>query len=239
MIYYSEPLKIEITGRSVFVNDEVRGFSVRNFSEMNDVFMKQQVKRDYRDYPFYFMFRSIAEKEGLRYDITLIPAKNVDGEYAKTYGHYHPEAEKGLSYPEIYQILDGSAVFILQKEKSDQTVDVLITWGGKGSVLLIPPNWGHVTINASRTRMLILGNLVADNFESDYSKYKENRGAAFYTTDFGLEQNSNYIIRRSEKVKPEQINSRYGFECSDLLKEFIENPSKFEFLKKPSLIAKA
>lgn len=237
MIYYSEPIKLEVKGRSVFVNGEVKDFSVRNFSEMNDVLMKRQTV--HHDYPFYFMFRSIIQKEGLRYDITLIPTKNIDGEYAKTYGHYHPIAEDNLTYPEIYQVLDGTALFLLQKLRNDETVDVIVTYGEKGQVLLIPPNWGHTTINPSKNNMLVLSNLVSDSFESSYAKYKENRGAAYYFTDFGLEQNPNYIIRSTEKKKADQINFKYGFECSDLLKEFVANPDRFEFLKKPSLIAKA
>ncbi|MDD5337160.1 MAG: glucose-6-phosphate isomerase family protein [Candidatus ainarchaeum sp.] len=235
-VYYSEPVKLEIVGRSVFVNGEVKEFSVRNLSQMNDVLMKRQPVLS--DFPLYFMFRSIAAKQGLRYDITIIPPKRIDGEYAKTYGHYHPLAEKGLSYPEVYQILEGRALFIFQKPRSDASLDVMVTYGEKGQALLIPPNWGHTTINASPDRVLILGNLVADGFESDYSAYKEDRGAAYYVTDFGLEPNGNCVVRKTEKLKASDLNMRYGFVCSDLLKEFWADPEKFEFLKKPSLIVK-
>ncbi|MFA5077282.1 MAG: glucose-6-phosphate isomerase family protein [Candidatus Micrarchaeia archaeon] len=233
-IYYSEPVKLEIVGRSVFVNGEVKEFSVRNFSELNEVLMKRQ--QVLNDFPLYFMFRSIVVKEGLRYDITIIPPRRIDGEYAKTYGHYHPLAENGLSYPEAYQILEGRALFVLQKPRSDASVDVMVTYGEKGQAVLIPPNWGHNTINASPDKVLILGNLVADGFESDYSAYKKDLGAAYYVTDFGLEPNGNYVVRKTEKLKASDLNAKYGFECPDLLKEFWANPGKFEFLKKPSLI---
>ncbi len=235
-LYYSEPIRIEVRGRSVFVNWEVKEFTVRSISQMNDVLMKKQAVR--HDFPLYFMFRSIVEKEGLRYDITIIPPKTIGGEYAKTYGHYHPVAQGNLSYPEIYQVLDGKAFFILQKKRSDGSVDVLITYCEKGQVLLIPPNWGHVSVNAAKDKVLVLGNLVADSFQSLYDDYKNDRGAAYYITGYGLEQNENCVIRETWKKKPEEINSKYGFECPDLLKEFWENPERFEFLKQPKQISR-
>lgn len=235
-VYYSEPLKMELKGRSLFINGEVKDFTVRNLSQMNDVLMKRQPVLN--DFPLYFMFRAIAEKDGLRYDVTVIPPKNIAGEYAKTYGHYHPIAEGNLRYPEIYQILDGRALFVLQKKRSDASVDTIITYAEKGQAILIPPNWGHVTINATKDDVLVMGNLVAE-FESEYSDYKDSRGAAYFITENGLEQNPSYLIRSTEKKKPEEINEKYGFECTDLLKEFLENPEKFEFLKKPSIIAKS
>lgn len=234
IIYYHEPVKIELEGRSLFVNGEVKEFSVRNLSEMNEVFIKKYPVLN--DFPLYFMFRSVAGKEGLRYDITVIPPKKIGEEYVKTYGHYHPKIESNLSYPEIYQILDGRALFVLQKKRPDNSVDALITYGEKGQVLLIPPNWGHATVNATQDDILVLANLIANGFESEYSEYKENRGAAYYVTEFGIEQNPHYVIRNTEKKKPDEINAKYGFGCTDLLKEFWENPEKFEFLKRPSII---
>ncbi len=233
-LYYEQPVKLEVRGRSVFVNGEVKDFTVRTLSQMNEVLMrKQQIANDF---PVYFMFRSIAEKDGLRYDMTIIPPKKIGGEHAKTYGHYHAIAEKGLSYPEVYQVLDGKAIFVLQRRRSDLSVDVMITYGEKGQLVIIPPNWGHVTVNASAESVLVMANLVSDNFESDYSDYRVNQGAAYYFTEYGLEQNSNYLIRSTERPEPAELNARYGFQCSDLLKEFWENPRKFEFLKKPSLL---
>ncbi|MBU0586807.1 glucose-6-phosphate isomerase [Candidatus Micrarchaeota archaeon] len=235
-LYYSEPLSIEVKGRSVFVNQEAWEFSVRNISQMNDVLMEKQNPK--RDFPAYFMFRDITKNNGIRYDITLIPPKKFGNELAKTYGHYHPYAIDRLAYPEVYQVLDGKALFILQKKRSDETVDVIITYGLKGQVVLIPPNYGHVSINASTTEKLVMANLVADGFESLYDEYKQNRGAAYYVTEDGLEPNMRYIVRGVDKKKPEEISKQYGLHFLDLLKEFSNNPKKFEFLKKPELIVK-
>lgn len=234
--YYSEPLQLEVKGRFLFVNGEAWEFGVRTISQMNEVLMEKQKFKT--DYPLYFMFRSVAQRNGIRYDVTLIPPKKLGNEFAKTYGHYHPYAKDKLGYPEIYQVLEGKAFFILQKKRGDASVDAIVTYGPKGSIVLIPPNYGHVTVNGSAEEKLVLANLVADGFESDYTDYRENRGGAYYVTDEGLEQNMKYIIRTSEKKKPEEINSEYGFVCSDLLKELFASPEKFEFLKDPTLLSR-
>ena len=43
----------------------------------------------------------------------------LGSEYVKTVGHYHPPVPgTDVSYPEIYQVLDGSATYLLQKVES-------------------------------------------------------------------------------------------------------------------------
>ena len=50
-------------------------------------------------------------------------------EYTKTVGHYHPQIPgTDISYPEIYQVLEGSATYLLQKvehENEDVLLDVV------------------------------------------------------------------------------------------------------------------
>jgi len=75
----------------------------------------------------YFMHRGVyASREDiqkafygankLRFDITVIPPALWGEEYAKTIGHYHFPVE----YPEIYQVVSGEALWILQKCKIDK-----------------------------------------------------------------------------------------------------------------------
>ncbi|MEM3422707.1 MAG: glucose-6-phosphate isomerase family protein [Candidatus Bilamarchaeaceae archaeon] len=232
MIFYSQPFRIELLGTTLIANSKTIHPIVRTFSELKDVLNEEPVSEG----DAYYMYREIIKKDGLRYDITVIPVWEKEKEMSKTYGHCHPIAEKNLSYPEVYQILSGTAIFILQKELSNGGFFVSIVEGKKGDILLIPPNFCHTTINSSKD-MLVLSNIVADDFTSDYSMFKKNHGAAYYVTpDGGFLHNPYYIISQNERVKTNDINKRYGFECKDILLEFVANPQKFEFLKKPSLL---
>ena len=231
---YETPMKIELSENKLLVDGKKITPSVRTLSELKDVLLNP-VKDD-ESIEVYYMFRDIYKKDGMRYDLTLIPYKELAGECVKTYGHCHPIAEEKLTYPEIYQVLEGRALFILQKELGSAATIVTMIDAKKGDVVLIPPNHCHVSINPG-PEDLLLANVVAENFESNYGPFKENKGAAYYYMENGeFVQNDNYIVEKNERITPEEINKRYEFECKDLLTEFYNNPEKFEFLKKPSLI---
>ena len=110
------------------------------------------------NFPAYYMFRDVyyskkdhetIKEHGLRFDITVIPPKKIGKEFIKTFGHYHPPAEDNLSYTEIYEVLKGEAIYLLQKVEGDKVVDVVAVEAGEGDKVIIPPNYGHVTINPS------------------------------------------------------------------------------------------
>lgn len=235
-LIYEEPLKIELLGSRLFVNSITHHRSVRHLSELTDVMMNDIDLETHGDLEVYYMFRGLHKNQGLRYDITLIPDRKIAGECAKTYGHCHPIVEKKLTYPEIYQVLDGRAVFILQNELRSKGTNVLVVDAKKGDILFIPPNNCHVSINPGNEKLL-LANIVADGFESDYSLFKTNRGAAYYYGENGdLIQNTNYFIEKIERFNAADIIKNYNVKWKDLLREFYSNPKQFEILKRPSLL---
>ncbi|MDH7594101.1 MAG: glucose-6-phosphate isomerase family protein [Methanomicrobiales archaeon] len=136
--------------------------------------------------PAYYMYRDLARRQEdrdwlltqrVRFDITVIPPKTICGEYVKTKGHYHPENDDGVAYPELYEVLAGEGHFLLQSLDLRDIVCINATMGEK---VLVPPGYGHVTINPSPVRTLVMANLVSSEFESIYSPYEERCGAAYY-----------------------------------------------------------
>ncbi len=229
---YEEPLKIELIDDVIFVNGTQHPKDVRTYEQMRDVSREELLEKG----ELYYMYRDIYKKDDIRFDITVIPQKKLGKEYAKTHGHYHPKNEEGVEYAEIYQILQGKAMFILQKRKSNDTVDVIIIDAEEKDIVLIPPGYGHVSINKGE-ETLVLSNLVYDKFTSIYGDYKTNKGAAYYyVEEHEIAQNTNYLVNKNERFSPEQMNKKFGVEFKDLLSEFIAEPSKFEFLKKPEML---
>lgn len=134
----------------------------------------------------YAMFRDLArspadrwwlEKNGLRYDITVIPPRVICGEFVKTKGHYHPENAAKHGFPEIYEVLEGTAHYLLQRE---DLTDIVMVTARAGDVVVVPPGYGHVTINPTNDQTLHMANIVSGRFASDYRKYVEGKGAAYY-----------------------------------------------------------
>lgn len=142
--------------------------------------------------PVYYMYRDVARSPAdrrwlcehkIRFDITVIPPRDLYGEYMKTKGHYHPDNQSGTGYPEIYEVLEGNAHYLLQSKDFN---DVVMIPAKTGDVVVIPPGYGHVTINPSRTNVLQMANLVSSAFQSEYQAYEDHRGATFYEMTPGI-----------------------------------------------------
>ena len=141
--------------------------------------------------PLYYMYRDLARSaedrrwladQQLRYDITVIPPFDLCGEYVKTKGHYHPADPAGTGYPELYDVTEGRALFLLQSRTLD---DVILISAETGARVAIPPGYGHITINPSPDATLVLANLVSTAFESEYGEYEILHGAAYYVMSDG------------------------------------------------------
>ncbi|NHW89325.1 MAG: glucose-6-phosphate isomerase [Archaeoglobales archaeon] len=197
-----------------------------------------------KDFDAYYMFRDIFEnhndrekilKHGLRYDFTIIPPASVGREKIKTYGHYHPENSSGLTYPEIYQVIDGKAFFILQKKEFGKISDCIVIEAGKGDIVIVPPNYGHVTINPTE-KVLITSNWVSRNFCSIYEPYTNLRGACYYYIEGEWIKNPRYLenpkIKFLEPHGSMEEEMYYLIEEIEIL-EFLTKPEKYpETLKR-------
>lgn len=121
-------------------------------------------------------------QRGLRYDVTVTLPGSVAGEFVKTAGHYHGLDPDGVGWPEIYDVLFGSAVFVLQLADGDPSGDPAVTRGlaivaSPGDRLIIPPGYGHVTVNTGATP-LVVADLVATASTNHYQGYAVRRGGA-------------------------------------------------------------
>ncbi len=192
------------------------------------------------NFPAYYMYRNCALSErdrekisrlNLRYDYTVIPPARIGDEYIKTYGHYHP-VHREVSYPELYQVISGRAVFLLQKrgKREDELVDFVAVRVEEGEMLLVPPDYGHVMINAGEER-LITSNWVCQSFQSVYEPYARLRGAGYYLTTKGWVENRNYkklpTVREAKSLAGELL------EVDGEMYSLLERPEKLRFLTNP------
>ncbi len=233
MFFYDSPFKLELIGRILEKDGEALPYTTRSVSQLAEVLMDP--KKAGPNSIVYYMFRDVYGHGTLRYDVTVVPPRMFGEEYVKTYGHYHTEAKEGLTYPELYQILNGEAVFIMQTPHKDDSMDCIITKCKKGDIVFVPPNYGHVMINPGSST-LVSANVVSNSFASDYSEYKANHGAAYYSTKDGLVQNLHCIIRKTENLSPRELLSRNRLLTGDLLEEITQRPEKLKFLEDPTLI---
>jgi glucose-6-phosphate isomerase len=227
--------------------DKVTVADVRKLHDMEDVVFDKEwfEETEERNRDVYYMFRDLAKKDSdleeikahhLRYDITVIPPKMLGSEYIKTVGHYHPRVPGTNSYyPEIYQVLEGSATYLLQKVKNgeeDLVLDVVVITAEKGDLVLVPPGYGHVTINAS-DKTLKMANWVCRDFSSVYEPIKRLSGASYFLLKDGFVKNPLYkSIPPIRHFKP-FTHDELGLGSGDNMYDLIHKIEKLRFLTAP------
>lgn len=186
--------------------------------------------------------RGLFERYGVRHDVTVIRPGTVAGEYVKTYGHHHPAPfPGGPSYPEVYEVLAGRGLFLLQRaNRMGELADVCLVEGRPGQKIVIPPDYGHVTINCG-TDWLVVANLVASGWDSTYVLYRARRGAAYYVLHGEMGPvflpNPRYgVVPALRHAEPGL--GRFGIrEDATLYDAFLLDPGAFDFLVHPEVYA--
>lgn len=166
---------------------------IRRLYDLKEVLYDKHWAEKTEDFDAYYMYRGVDYKDGLRYDITVIPFQMFGEEFPKTKGHYHPG-----NYGELYIVLEGKVVYLLQNKDIS---DVYKVEAEKGDAVIIPPQYGHITINPGK-KDLKMANWLSEDIASEYDLILEKEGGAYFYTTKGWLQNENYISRpplRSEE----------------------------------------
>ncbi|MEM2097566.1 MAG: glucose-6-phosphate isomerase family protein [Methanothrix sp.] len=215
---------------------------IRRLSDMRDLLCDTEWASSAEDVDLYYMYRDLylsrADRSrliehDLRYDITIIPPRMLGREYVKTAGHYHPKVPgTDVTYPEVYEVLEGEALYLLQNEDASSVVCIAASEGDK---VIIPPGYGHVTVNRSNKR-LKMANFVCRSFSSIYGPYRDLRGGAYYCTRDGFVKNPRYRdpapLRRLD-APDDGVLKRFGLSRSREMYSALKDPGRLEFLTKP------
>jgi len=205
--------------------------------------------------PAYWMYNGVAyfsaaDTRGVynwRYDLTVLPPGRYGEEYARTAGHYHALIEgTEPSWPEVYEVLHGEALFILQKA-ADPTAgpqdarieDVILMRAGSGSKAMLPPNCGHWTVNVTG-EPLVICNWISADFSSYYESVEQAHGPCCYVKvgpDGPLYQrNRGYAhppahLRHARPVEAPELGLRAD---QPIFRALHERPEQWRYLCNPS-----
>ncbi len=216
--------------------------SVRMLFDMKDVIYDREWLGRANNAELYYMYRELSlskndaltmKEHNLRYDITVIPPRMLGCEFVKTAGHYHPKVTgTDITFSEIYEVLSGEAQYLLQKPEDNQIKDVILIKASAGDKVIIPPGYGHLTINASN-KVLKMANWVARDFESVYSPIKEKGGGAYFILDNGFVKNPRYdSVPEIRLIKPSGFRE-LGLQKSREMYGLVRDIKNLEFLTKP------
>lgn len=235
-------LAVSFDGEEIILGNDVfsKPMHARTLADARPYLMDE--KATSRRKNLYCMYRdahlhqdeSVFRKNGVRYDITVIFPGTLggkNGEYLRTIGHTHPA-------PEIYEVLDGHAMFVLQQTTKSGNATFYIS-ATKGEKIIIPSGYGHVTVNIGK-KPLILADLFSDSIPSDYSLFKKHRGAAYWVLPpvqkkdlFTLSENESYTDIGTVSLGTPPSLLSLGIQSNvPLYTQFIKNPDHFRFLTK-------
>jgi len=222
---------------------------IRHLSEMKEVLFNKEFAEISSDSELYYMYRDLSENEQdkdkmkkhkLRYDITVINPVMLGQEYNKTAGHDHPiVSNTKITYPELYEVLEGKAIFFMQDSKENSIKDVYAIKANKGDKVIVPPNYEHIIINASNEK-LKTANWVCDDFsENIYEPFKNRQGFSYYALKSNsgkIEwvENKNYSnIPELKFLSPNLWLERFDIDKNKNIYNLINNLNKLDFLKNP------
>lgn len=200
----------------------------------------------YRDIVFE-EHRELFKKYDFRYDITVIMQGTINDECKKTSGHYHGYIEgQTYTYPEVYEVLSGEAVYILQKARNfdkpseePEIEEIKAVRVKEGQAVIIPPFWGHCSVNAGEAPLLF-SNIAVVACPMHYEPIKQKHGLGAYVLrengQLKFIKNSNYHhVPDIQVVEPKQnpvLGITFG---KPVYREFIRTPKKFDFLLHPKM----
>ncbi|OGE94675.1 MAG: hypothetical protein A3B10_00795 [Candidatus Doudnabacteria bacterium RIFCSPLOWO2_01_FULL_44_21] len=225
---------------------------VRKFSELMPVLMEQGLKPDYEDR--YFVYRAISlpedeakvKKYHLTYDVTILPPGKLGAEFNKTVGHYHANIPgKNIAHPEIYEVLNGRALFVLQKMDAEfrKVISVLVIEADRGQKVVYPPNYGHVIYNIGPDPV-VTANWCSTNYKALYEPVAQLHGLAYFVTasphqPFDLAANRNYGEIPAARMFTNKFMSGFSIVATNrpMYIEGMLHPDELEFLSNPEKYA--
>jgi glucose-6-phosphate isomerase len=228
---------------------------VRVFEEMQPVLMDREAQSEPAREELYYMYRDVHLPEHekiirdakVRYDITVIPPGMIGKEFIKTVGHFHSRVPgEEFDYPEIYEVLHGQALFLIQKldQNDPNTVrTVMAIKAGKGEKVVYPPNYGHIIVNIGH-EVLVTANWVSSEYTADYKSVAEKQGMAYYVVKGASDRQFEIVPNKNYKDLPEMrfakghMNTSLGFMTDEPMYETgIRHPGRLEFLNNPHKFA--
>ncbi len=193
---------------------------------------------DLEVYRTYEGIRKIQDKElwnDITYSIVILQSGQLNGRYFNTLGYYRSLAENGYCYPEIFQLAQGYAEFLLQqsRENHEQVKDAIIIRMQKHDILVVPPSYGVTIINPS-DKIAIISRIRASDAEEIKEPFHNTKGGCYYRLAEGKwDYNPDYeeipILRLGEPQNKWKSLKR-GI---PIYNSYTYNPHHFKSLIKP------
>lgn len=151
--------------------------STRTLSEMSSVLLNKNLSSSD---PIYWVFSDVSKTWE---NMTIVSPGNYDGEFPKTFGHYHTNSNS----VEKYKLLSGQGILLMQKRKfidddwSPENIEkIYFIEFVPGDEIDISVEWGHSWSNIGSEPLVTLDNWKEGHSPQDYSQIEKLGGMGYF-----------------------------------------------------------
>lgn len=181
-------------------------------------------------------------KRDLLFGVVSYAAGKIGREPVRSQGHVHAVSKScGSSTPEVYEIWDGEAFIYMQETTDDTPGRCYAVYAKAGDVVIVPPYWAHMTVNANPNKPMTFGALCVRDYGYVYDGVRKHHGLAWFPLinekgQITWVKNDSYItdsliITVAREYKEFKIDARVP-----IYTQFENDPDKFLFVSNPYLV---
>lgn len=183
--------------------------------------------------------RTDLEQRMLLYGAVIYSAGTFGREPVHSQGHIHAvSASCSDRTPEVYEIWDGSAIVYMQEGIEDDPGRCIAVKAEPGQVVIVPPGWAHMTVNANPTRSMAFGAWCVRDYGFDYGVVRKHGGLAWFPIvrddgSIGWEANDAYGPSQIVEAKPrnyEELGLEQGIA---IYRQYADDHGRFDFVADP------
>lgn len=248
IVFSTEDQKLKAEDKNVNYEDYSRKYSKGMFGLLADnSYLKEEE-------PYYDFYKAIVDDSvrarfsdaNLRYDSTVIMEGCAGNEFKKTAGHFHCLIPgKTVSYPELYQVIKGTALFVMQRVNDNTTTDgnmvvqdSILAEVHAGESIVVPPDFGHCTVNIGSETMVFV-NLVSCDSHNSYESVKSSAGMCCYVLrypdgSYRIEKNPHYDFACQPRIVVPTDSPTLGISKNvPVYTSFLNAPETYRYLNDP------
>jgi len=222
-------------------------YDVRKLEDIEDVIYDREWLKTAPNLELYYMYRDLAESEldrmriednDLRYDITFFLPVILGKEFNKTLGHDHPIVPgTAITYPELYEVLEGEAIFLLQDSDDKEIKDIFAVHAKKGDKVIILPKYEHLIISPTEKELKTCDWICRTFASNIYKPFRARHGFSYYAIrhDSGIKWIKNENYESIPELRFEEPNNFYNFDLNkdEPIYKLVNNLEKLNFLIEP------
>lgn len=182
------------------------------------------------------------EERNLLYGAVVYSKGKIGDEPVRSQGHIHAISSScQSSTPEVYEIWQGEAIVYMQEHVTDSPGKCYAVRASQGEVVIVPPGWGHYTINANPKENMVFGAWCVRDYGFDYDEIRKRGGLAFFPV-LDLKDNLTWIRNEGYRGEAKIIekNAREYHELgieknSSIYTQYQNDNKKFEFVAHPQI----